>query len=214
MFNDIQAVIFDMDGTIIDSMWVWKKIDYDFLTKREILVPPDIQQQIEGLGFNDTARYFKEKFSLPDEIDDIKNEWMDMVRHYYTNVISLKKGVYQFISDLKAKGVKIGLATSNSRELSETILKRTGIYGFFDSIVTSCEVEKDKSCPDVFLRTAEELKICPSACLVFEDTLAGITGAKRAGMKVFAVYDEYSLPWKDKLIELADRYISDFEEIA
>lgn len=214
MLNDIDAVIFDMDGTIIDSMWVWKRVDEDFLRSRNIDMPYNIQKQIEGLSFTDTAKYFKAKFSLEEDIEDIKTEWLYMVKHYYENVIPLKEGAYEFICRLKQDGKKIGLATANSRDLAEIILKRTELYDFFDTIVTCCEVERDKSFPDIFLKVANHLEVYPSRCLVFEDTLASMKGAKMAGMRVVAVYDEYSLPYKDEIINYADKYINKFEEIA
>jgi HAD superfamily hydrolase (TIGR01509 family) len=214
MLGNIDAVIFDMDGTIIDSMWVWKKVDADFLKKREISIPEDMQKQIEGLSFTQTAKYFKDRFGLQDEIDEIKNEWLDMVAHFYSNTIPLKEGVPEFLSILKRNGIKIGLATCNSRDLVNLVLKRTGIYNYFNSIVTSCEVEKDKSFPDIFLHAAKQLEVPPSRCLVFEDTLCAIMGAKKAGMKVIAVADDYSLPYKNEIISYADNYIIDFCEIA
>lgn len=214
MLKEIDAAIFDMDGTLIDSMGIWEKVDFDFLSKRNIAVPADILKQIEGLSFDDTAVYFKEKFSLSDEIEDIKNEWLDMVRDYYENTIPLKDGVAEFLYKVKKSGKKIGLATSNSLELSRAVLKRTGILDYFDVIVTSSDVGKDKSCPDIYLKTAEELNTPPEKCIVFEDTLSGITGARKAGMKVVAVYDKYSLSCRDQLLSKADRYINSFREIA
>lgn len=214
MLKDIDAVIFDMDGTIIDSMWVWKKVDEDFLKKRGLSLPDDIQKQIEGLSFTQTANHFKDRFDLPDEIDEIKNEWIDMVTHFYSNTIPLKEGVLKFISLIYKKGLKIGLATSNSKELVDIVLKRTGIFNYFNSIVTSCEVERDKSFPDIFLLAAKQLEVVPHRCLVFEDTLSAIKGAKKAGMKVIAVSDEYSLPYKNEIVSCADHFIIDFSEIA
>jgi HAD superfamily hydrolase (TIGR01509 family) len=214
MFRDIDAVIFDMDGTIIDSMWVWKRVDEDFLRRRSITAPEDIQKQIEGLSFTDTARFFKNKFDLVEDISDIMDEWNEMVKYYYESVIPLKDGTLELIGRLKKAHIKLGLATSNSRELTELILKRTGIYGFFDSVVTSLEVSSSKSCPDVFLDTARRLGVIPSKCLVFEDTAAGTTGARLAGMKVVAVYDEYSLPYREEIVKNADVYIYGFSEIA
>lgn len=214
VLNNIDAVIFDMDGTIIDSMWVWRKVDQDFLKKRNIDLPEGLQKTIEGMSFTDTAIYFKNSFSLPEGIEDIQNEWLEMVRHYYEYTIPLKPGAYEFICNLKDDGKKIGLATSNFIELAELVLKRTGILDFFDTIVTGCEVGKEKNCPDIFLLTARKLDVSPSRCVVFEDSLSGITGALRAGMKVVAVHDEYSLLKKDELSGMVERYITNFQEIA
>ncbi|MCT4620111.1 MAG: HAD family phosphatase [Marinisporobacter sp.] len=214
MMHNIEAVIFDLDGTLVDSMWIWKQIDIDYLGKRGIELPQDLQKIIEGMSFTETAHYFKERFKLEDSIDEIKDEWMEMTRDYYENKIPLKEGVYPFLMMLKNKGIKIGVGTSNAKELAEAVLRKNNIIDFFDTIRTSCEVEKGKPHPDIFLKVAEDLAVEPDKCLVFEDTYAGVLAGKRAGMKVFAVADETSYLYKEDISSLADQYLEGFEEIA
>ncbi|KGG81324.1 HAD family hydrolase [Caloranaerobacter azorensis H53214] len=214
MLNRVKAVIFDLDGTIVDSMWIWEQIDIDFLAKRGIRLPNDLQKAIEGMSFTETAIYFKNRFNLKESIEEIKEEWNAMAYDFYKNRVPLKKGVNEFIKYLKQKNIKLGIGTSNSRELAIEVLKTHNILHYFDTIRTSCEVEKGKPYPDVFLKVAEDLKVSPEDCLVFEDTYAGVLAAKRAGMKVFAVADEFSFPYKDEICSLADKYIENFREIA
>ncbi|QXM05453.1 HAD family hydrolase [Crassaminicella indica] len=213
MYN-IKAVIFDLDGTLVDSMWVWRQIDIDYLGKRGIALPDDLQKKIEGMSFTETAHYFKKRFKLEDSIDEIKDEWMKMTKSYYENNIELKTGVYALLMKLKNKGIKMGIGTSNAKELAEAVLRKNNIIDFFDTIRTSCEVEKGKPHPHIFLKVAEDLGVMPDQCLVFEDTYAGVLAGKRAGMKVFAVADESSSLYKDDISSLADQYLEGFEEIA
>jgi HAD superfamily hydrolase (TIGR01509 family) len=214
MFNSVQGVIFDLDGTLVDSMWIWKQIDIDYLEKRGLDLPEDLQKEIEGMSFTETAHYFKERFALSDSIDIIKEEWLGMAADFYAKKINLKKGVIPFLTFLKENNIKIGIGTSNARDLAEAVLKNHDIFHYFDSIRTSCEVEKGKPHPDVFLKVAEDLQIDPAQCLVFEDTYAGVLAGKRAGMQVIAISDEHSFPYKHDICALADKYIEDYEEIA
>lgn len=214
MLNDIKAVIFDLDGTLIDSMWIWKEIDIEYLGKRGIAVPDNLQKDIEGMSFTETAIYFKKTFNLSETIDEIKAEWNEMAYDFYKNKIMLKDGVKEFIKYLRSKDIKLGIGTSNSKELATEALKRHNIFNYFDAIRTSCEVKKGKPFPDVFLKVAEDLKVKPEECLVFEDTYAGVLAAKRAGMKVIAIYDELSLPNKEYICQLADRYVENYIGIA
>ena len=213
MLEDIKAVIFDMDGTIIDSMWVWHQVDVDFLKKYNQELPVDLLKSIEGMSFTETASYFKNRFKLIQSIDEIMNEWIDMVKDYYSSVIEIKKGVKEFLAYLKNNNYKIGMATSNYRDLVDVVLKRNNIYEYFQSIVTTCEVSRDKTSPDVFLETARRLDVLPSSCLVFEDSLSGITGARAAGMKATAIYDKYGACSVEELKSAADNFIDDFESL-
>lgn len=213
MLKNIEAVIFDMDGTIIDSMWVWKQVDIDFLKKRNIEVPDNLQKYIEGLSFTETAHYFKNTFSLQEDIEEIKAEWTDMVRDYYTSVIEAKKGVKEFLDYLKSNNYKIGMATSNYSELVEAVLNKNDMLKYFDEIVTTCEVPRDKSYPDVFLETAKRLGTAPDKCIVFEDTLLAVGGARAAGMKVIGVYDKLGTCTPEELAEATDLLVEHFEYI-
>ncbi|MDW7661386.1 MAG: HAD family phosphatase [Bacillota bacterium] len=208
--KDIKAIIFDLDGTLVDSMWIWKQIDIDFLEKRGIILPEDLQKQIEGKSFTETAKYFIERFDLNESIEEIQSEWNEMARQFYAERIPLKPGVKQLLMNAKLHGIKMGIGTSNSRELLLEVIKAHQIEGFFETIRTSCEVSQGKPFPDIFLKVAEDLGVSPAECLVFEDTHAGVLAAKNAGMKAVAIYDELSEPYTDAIKDTADHYIEDF----
>lgn len=213
MFTSLKAAIFDLDGTLIDSMWLWSKIDYDYLNKRGIPVPPDLKDQIAHLSFDDTAKYFKSRFNLPESLEDIKQEWNDMAYDEYTHNIILKDGVSDFISYIKSLGMKIGLATSNSRPLLEAVLKKNRIYEYFNVISTTDEVSRGKNFPDIYLLTAEKLGVNPEACIVFEDILPAVIGAKSAGMKVVGVHDLASEHQSEDMRRVADIFIHQYSEL-
>lgn len=213
MLNNIKAAIFDMDGTLVDSMWVWAKIDETYLAKRNIPFPEDLRDDIEHLSFDSTAEYFKNRFNLEESLEDIKNEWHEMADYEYKNNVTLKPGADKFLRNLKKLGIKVGLATSNSIPLLEIVLKKHGIYDYFDAITITSEVKRGKNFPDVYLLAAEKLGVAPENCIVFEDIIPAVKGAKAAGMKVVAVYDECSAHQKEELLTLADQYINEYEEL-
>lgn len=213
MLDNIKGVIFDLDGTLVDSMWIWKQIDIEYLGERNIPMPEKLQNAIEGKSFYETAVYFKETFKLADSLDIIMDTWNDMAKSKYENEVMLKDGVGEFLQLLKKKGILMGIATSNSRILTETLLKKRGLVGYFGAIVTGCEIKKGKPEPDIYLTAAGKLGLNPKDCLVFEDLPFGILAGKRAGMKACAVDDEYSRPlWEEKL-SLADYNIRSYREI-
>ena len=210
MFKNIDAAIFDMDGTIVDSMWVWNKIDTEYLAKHNLDVPPSLNNDISHLSFNEVAIYFKNSFNLPYTLEEIKEHWNDMAYEAYCNEVKLKPGVKEFFNLLKENNIKIALATSNNTLLLEACLKANGIYEYFDTITLTNEVNRGKDFPDVYLLTANKLGVSPDKCIVFEDLLPAIQGAKKAGMKVIGVYDEHSLEQHNDMKALADDFILDY----
>lgn len=213
MLKNIKGAIFDMDGTLIDSMWVWSKIDEEYLKKRNIELPENLKEEIEHMSFAEVAQYFKDRFNLTDTIEEIQNEWNNMALQHYAHDVKLKPGVREFLSLLRLNGIKIGLATSNCNLLIQTTLKNNDIYDFFDSISTTDEVTRGKDFPDIYLLAAQKLNLKPKECAVFEDILPAIKGAKAAGMTVIGVHDLYSEYQKEAIMALADMYICKYEEL-
>ncbi|MCI8665369.1 MAG: HAD family phosphatase [Dorea sp.] len=214
MLEDIEAVIFDMDGTLIDSMWIWPSIDEDFFKKYNLVEPQNFHEDIEGMSYTEVVHFFLEVFpTLTQTPQQIMDEWTEMAHERYINQAPLKKGVYEFILEMKRQGKKIGIATSNGRTLVEDTLKALGVTEYFDVVRTACEAGKGKPAPDVYLLVAEEMGISPKHCLVFEDVPMGILAGKNAGMKVCAVDDEFSRIQEEKKKSLADYYIYGYDDI-
>lgn len=213
MMDDIQAVIFDLDGTLIDSMWMWRQIDIDYLARHGHELPADLQDSIEGMSFSETAVYFKERFSLSDSLEVIKADWNRMAYDIYVNEVPLKPGVLEFLQYLKCKRIKTGIATSNSRELLLAVLESLGITEYFDELHTSCEVTRGKPAPDIYLLVAKTLGVTPEHCLVFEDIIQGIYAGKAAGMRVCAVKDAFSVKQEEEKKASADWLIDSFSEL-
>lgn len=213
MLENIKAVLFDLDGSLVDSMWIWRDIDIEYLGKFGIPLPEDLQSCIEGMSFSETAVYFKKRFSIPDSLEQIKEEWTRMAWDKYTHEVPLKKDADKFLAYCTKKGIKLGIATSNSRELVENVLESLGVKEHFTCIVTGCEVEKGKPSPDVYLEAARRCGVEPERCLVFEDIVPGILAGKAAKMKVCAVEDDYSVHQKKEKKALADYFIEDYSEV-
>ncbi|ADL53485.1 HAD family hydrolase [Clostridium cellulovorans] len=213
MLSKMEGAIFDLDGTLVDSMWVWQKIDEDYLSARGIKMPKDLKSNIEYLSFEDTAKYFKANFNIEDSVETIMNEWNQMAYREYLENVPMKPNALKFLNTLKSCGVKIALATSNCYLLLETVLKKHGVYDLFDVIVTTEEAKKSKAFPDVFLLAAEKLKLAPENCVVFEDILPAIISAKSVGMKVVAIEEASTIATQDKIVQASDMYIGDYSEL-
>lgn len=210
MMRNKDAVIFDLDGSLVDSMWIWKDIDIEYLGRFGIPLPENLQLEIEGMSFSETAVYFKERFSIPDSLEKMKSDWNAMAWDKYMNEVPLKPGVREFLEGCRERGIKLGIATSNSRELVENIARAQNLHDYFACIMTACDVNKGKPAPDIYLAVAKELGVEPGLCLVFEDIIPGIQAGKNAGMEVCAVEDEYSHAAREAKETLADYYIEDF----
>ena len=183
MLRDIEAVIFDMDGSLVDSMWMWRAIDIEYLGRYKIPLPENLQSEIEGMSFRETACYFKEHFAIPDSLEEIMAEWNRMAWNKYMYEVPLKKGIPDFLRHCREKGIRLGIATSNSRELVENVAAVHNLREYFTCIMTGSEVLRGKPNPDIYLAVAHGLGVPAGRCLVFEDIVAGILAGKNAGMR-------------------------------
>ncbi len=208
-----EGVIFDLDGTLVDSMWVWKQIDIDYLDKYNISHPKDLQEKISGMSFCETAVYFKQRFAIPDSVEEMMETWNRMAFDSYQNKVKEKPGALAFLQWLKEQGIKTGIATSNSEVLVEAVLKARGLDGYFQAVHTGYEVERGKPAPDIYLLVAKSLGVPPEKCLAFEDIPEGILAADAAGMEVCAVEDGFSAHLRQQKQELARYYINDYRDI-
>lgn len=209
-----EAVLFDLDGTLIDSMWVWPEIDVEFMAKYGLTPHQSLGDEVEGMSFSETAAYFKEYYHLPLSVEHIKEIWNQMAYEKYRTEVPMKAGAEQLLRYLNARNVPTAIATSNSVQLVNTIASTHHVLQTIDCVVTSCDVNAGKPSPDVYLEAAKRLHVRPENCLVFEDIYNGIVAGKRAGMKVCAVWDHFSRNQTLRKKEAADYYIRTFEEIS
>ena len=134
MLEKIDAVIFDLDGSLVDSMWIWAQIDLEYLGKFGIALPESLQADIEGMSFSETAGYFKNRFGLADSVEKIKEDWNVMAWDKYSYEVPLKEGVFDFLEVCRERGIALGIATSNSRELVERIVSVHGLEKHFPAL--------------------------------------------------------------------------------
>lgn len=209
--NHGKAAIFDLDGTLLDSMGVWDQVDIDFLAKRGIEVPADYMGKVAAMQFRQIAEYTIARFGLPDTPEALMQEWDDMARVAYSTVVEAKPHAVEYLSYLKRSGAKLAVATSLPPALREPAMKHVGIFDYFDQIVSvddANDVGKDR--PDVFLLAAGRLGVVPEQCTVFEDLLVAMRSAKSVGMRVWAIHDDSSDgDWPD-ICGLADGVLFDF----
>ncbi len=211
--ENIKAIIFDLDGTLVDSMWMWKSIDIEFLGRYGYECPDDLQRAIEGMSFSETAVYFIERFRLPLTTDEIKAIWTDMSIDKYRNEVPAKPGAKRLLRYASEHGIACGIATSNGADMVEAVLASTGLGPYFQVVTTACEVKEGKPSPDIYLKVAETLGVEPKDCLVFEDVPAGALAGKRAGMTVCGVADASAAHLRGEMLQLTDHFIEDFRQL-
>lgn len=214
LLEHTDALIFDLDGTLIDSMWVWVAIDKEYLAKYHLTEPDDFYANMEGKSYIEVARYYQDVFpELSLSVDEIMEEWTEMAHEMYMTKVPLKKGAKKFLQEVKQRGIRTGIATSNEKAMVLDTLRALGVEDLFDSVRSACEVSSGKPSPDVYLLVAKDLEVDPKRCLVFEDVPMGILAGKNAGMRVCAVEDEFSNSQLVKKKELADFYIKDYDDL-
>lgn len=211
---DVDAVIFDFDGTLADSMWVWDDVDRDFLAKRNIPYTDEFGEMIAVLGFELGAQFAIDHFRLDEDPNDIIEEWKAAAEDGYATRVMLKPGAREYLEYCKAQGIPLAIATSLQRHLLEPALANNGVLGFFDAICVCDELKcKGKSNPTVYLEAARQLGVDASRCAIFEDVATAAASAKQTGAYVVGVYDAHKQQATNQLKSIVDLFVDGYCEL-
>lgn len=204
----MKGAIFDVDGTILDSMGVWYRVTDSFFKKHGLILTDAKAASYKEMTLNESLPQINKEYGLNMRFDEIYNEFRSLMAAEYEYNICLKPGVDKYLCNLHNKGVKIAVATSGYEGMCKAAFKRLGIIDYIDAYAFSSEVGVNKGKPDIYLLAAERIGVTPKECMVFEDISLGLDTAKKAGFKTCAVYDETNKDETVLLKQLADRYIT------
>ncbi|MDR3313938.1 MAG: HAD family phosphatase [Oscillospiraceae bacterium] len=204
LFPPHRAAIFDLDGTLLDSMWVWHKVDAEFFARRSLAFPADYAAGIVSMTFRETAEYTVARFGLPEAPEAVMAEWNELSFRHYQNDVRLKPGARESLQMLRERGVKLGVATSLTSSFIDAVLQSNGILDWFDALTSCDEVARGKQYPDIYLLAARRLGVEPAACVAFEDIAKGLCGVRAAGMTACAVWEPASCQDWAEMCGLAD----------
>ena len=207
--NDPKGIIFDCDGTILDSMGDWERLGLNLIRDKDVgRNHQEIRNDIRTLTIRETAEYFCLELGLEMDSEDIEKYLEQEIMTKYQKEFALKEGVLEFLEENKHR--KMCIATATERNMVEAAVNRLGIQEYFQFIITSGEVGNSKEWPDIYNLSTEKMGLSKEEVVIFEDAHHAIVTAKREGYRVVAVEDPSAEPHRESIVRLADHYIRDF----
>jgi len=210
----IKAAIFDVDGTLLDTMPVWTTSGVRYLRSLGIEAESDLPEILFKMTVDMAALYMKETYGLSQSVEEICRGVLDLVEGFYREEATFKPGARELLEELKEAGVPMAIATSTHKHCILAAFDRLGYTAYFDGILTCPEMGTHKSEPDIFFEAARIMNVKPEETWVFEDGLYAVKTAKKAGFKTVGIYDEVSKADQQELEALSDRYVKDLGEFA
>lgn len=208
----IRGAIFDVDGTLLDSMYLWDRVGEDYLQGKGIAPLPDMEERVRTMSMMQIAQYCQQAYGMTEPAQQIIDEINGMVLEKYRNEVQPKPGVKALLSMLREKGVALAVATASDRCLIEEALERTGLLPYFDVFLTCSEVGAGKDSPAIFYTACKAMGTRSEETVLFEDSLYSMKTAKKEGFLVAAVFDESAAGETEEIQQLADWYVQTPEE--
>ncbi len=207
----ISGAIFDMDGTLTDSMWVWEQIGNRYLESCGIDPKENVWQRVKSMTMRQTAEFFIDEYGLKKTVAEIYSGIYSLLEPIYRDEVHPKEGVVMLLERLKAQGVKMCVATATDYDIVKMVLESTGILGYFSEIFTCRMVGAGKESPLIYETALEHLGTKKDETFVFEDALHAVKTAKAAGFPVVGVYDASTDDAASEIKAVADYFISDYK---
>ena len=207
----LTGAIFDFDGTLLDSMFIWDTIGEDYLRTLGKEPHENLKETFMTLTLEEAAEYYREHYKVTLSVTEIEDSINTMVEGIYRTKVTLKPGVTDYLRLLKESGVKMCIATVTDRYLVEHTLERLGILHYFSEIFTCAEVGYGKDKPIIYQKALEHLGTAKEETFVFEDSLFALETAKADGFPTIGVYDVHESR-QEEMKRLADCYVRSFEE--
>lgn len=206
-------LIFDMDGTLIDSNGIWRGVDEAFLAKRGYHYTEEYCAGVAHTIFPLAAEFTKQYCRLDESIEEIMAEWMEMAGDMYATQVPVKPGVVDYLEKCKANGETMVVLTSSVPEHCRTALNKLGLMPYFTRIFFANDLKIEKTNPEIYRIVANEMGVKVNDCTFFDDSVEACRAAKKAGLTVIGVHDPVFFQTEAEMQQICDRYIMGFAEL-
>lgn len=206
----IKGVVFDADGTLLDSMHIWDELGERYLRSLGKTPEDGLYKILFPMTLEESSVYLKEKYGLTESTEEIKSGVLGIIDSFYRNEVQLKAGVREFLEYLSEKNIPAVIATTSDKTQLQAAFTRLGVIGYFRDIITCSELKTNKREPYIYLKATQLLATEINETAVFEDVLYAVKTAKTAGFFTVGVEDTASISDRDEIIKTADLFIGDF----
>lgn len=211
--NNIKYIIFDMDGTLIDSMSAWDDVGEKVLLENNKIPEKNLIDTLNKMTFDESAKYLIENYNLDISLEEIKKRFYEIVKYKYENTIYLKEGVEEFLEKCKKNNIKMAILTASNREISEIVLKRLDILKYFDFIMTTEEENLTKKDEKIYIRALKKLNASIKETAIFEDMLYSLEISNSIGIMTIGVFDKSSIKDIEKIKKNSNLFIYSFKDL-
>ena len=207
-----KGAIFDMDGTLIDSLifwdYYWRELGKKYKGDENFRPSPEDDRAVRTMVTKEASAFIKEKYNFTQSVDELYTFVMDLIKHFYRDIVKEKLGATPLLKYLKDKGVKICLATATDMENVVIAIKSCGLEEYFDVVLSCADIGKGKDQPDIYINAIKELNMTKDDVCIFEDSFVALETAKKLGVQTVGIFDINNYG-QDRLKNASDFYLGE-----